>query len=70
MRNTLLLLGGALIIASGLYTLTHLTDTVVFAILVPGIVVGLILIGVSVALNRDRGRGSEADARAVRRQKG
>ena len=43
--NPSLLVGAGLIIGSGLFTLTHLTDRVVLSVLVPGVVVGLLLIG-------------------------
>jgi hypothetical protein len=56
-RNTLagfmLLTGGASIVAACAYTLAHLEDHVVFSVLVPGVVVGLLLIGGYV---RARGR--------------
>jgi hypothetical protein len=56
-KNVLLVLGGALIVATGVYTLQHLTDRVVFTVLIPGIVVGLILIGIAMRFGRDRWRG-------------
>lgn len=59
--NALLALGALLIICCGLFTLTHLTDRVVLTVLIPGFVIGLILIGFYVALGRawDRGDGSD-----------
>lgn len=48
----LLLLGGATIVAASLFTLSHMSDRTVFTVLVPGAVVGLILIGWSVQLSR------------------
>jgi membrane protease YdiL (CAAX protease family) len=55
-RGAFLVLGGAVIIASGIFTLTHLTDHVIFTVLLPGVVVGLMLIGVYVAIG-NRGKG-------------
>lgn len=43
---SLLLLGGAAsIIGACAYTLAHLEDHVVFSVLVPGVVLGLLLVG-------------------------
>lgn len=55
-ENLLLIVGGGLIIGSAAYTLTHLSDHVVFAVLLPGVVVGLLLIGGFVMLNRRHSR--------------
>jgi hypothetical protein len=57
--NAALVLGAGLIVVSGLFTLTHLTDRVVLTILVPGFVVGLLLIGVYWAFGSQRRRRSE-----------
>ena len=56
LRNVLLVVGGCVIIAAALFTLTHLTDIVVYTVLIPGIVAGLILIGLYVALGGQHGR--------------
>ncbi len=53
-REGVLLLGGVIIIASTLITVTRCTDRVVFTVLIPGVVVGLILIGVYSAINKRR----------------
>lgn len=45
-RGALLTLGGVIIVASGLFTLTHFTDRAVYTVLVPGVVMGLLLVGV------------------------
>ena len=54
----LLVAGATLVVAAGLYTVSHMTDRTVFTVLVPGFVVGLMLIGVSVRIgpstNRER----------------
>jgi len=52
MRNVLLVLGGISIVFAGIYTLVHLADGVVFSVLVPGFVIGLLLIGLSTQLKR------------------
>ena len=44
-RSALLLAGALLVVVSALFTVTHLTDTVVFTVLVPGCMVGLVLLG-------------------------
>lgn len=54
LKNLMLVVGGALIIVFGLFTLGHLTDRVVFTVLLPGVVFGLILIGIAMRLGRDR----------------
>jgi membrane protease YdiL (CAAX protease family) len=51
-KNTLLVLGAAIIVVSGLFTLDHLTDRTVFTVLVPGFVFGLILICVAMTVGR------------------
>jgi membrane protease YdiL (CAAX protease family) len=51
-RGAVLVLGVAVIIASMLFTLTHLVDNVVFTVLLPGVVVGLMLIGVYVGVGK------------------
>ena len=56
LRNAFLVAGGTVIILSALFTRAHLADRVVFTVLVPGVVVGLILIGLYVALGRYKGR--------------
>jgi hypothetical protein len=48
----LLALGGAIIVGSAVYTATHLDDRTVYTILIPGVVVGLVLVGLSTALRR------------------
>lgn len=40
-----LIAGGLLIIAAALWTVAHLTDTVVTSVLVPGVLAGLFLVG-------------------------
>ena len=52
--NTLLALGAAAIILSGLFTLSQLTDRVVFTVLVPGFVLGLIFVGIALSLGSKR----------------
>jgi len=51
-RGALLVTGGAVIIASMVLTVTQLTDNVVFTVLLPGVIVGLMLIGVYVATGK------------------
>lgn len=53
MRNSLLIIGGIIIVASALFTLDHLTDRLVFTVLIPGFVFGLILIGIAMSVGRD-----------------
>jgi len=54
LRSAFLVLGGVVIIAALLFTAMHFTDRVVFTVLVPGVIVGLMLIGVFVGLGSDR----------------
>lgn len=56
LRNACLVAGGATIVAAALFTSTHLADRVVFTVLVPGVVVGLMFVGLYVALGRQDGR--------------
>jgi len=51
----LLALGGAIIVGSAAYTATHLDDKTVYAVLIPGVAVGLVLVGLSTALRRTDG---------------
>ena len=51
-RGAILVLGGVVIVASMLFTLTRLADSVVFTVLIPGVIVGLMLIGVYVAMGK------------------
>jgi lipopolysaccharide export LptBFGC system permease protein LptF len=54
-----LVLGGVMIVAAAILTLFDLRDGTVFAVLIPGFLAGLFLIGVSVLLKgrvRDRHR--------------
>ena len=53
-KGALLLVGGALIIASSIFTLGHLNDRVVFTVLVPGVVLGLISIVIAMRLGPNR----------------
>jgi uncharacterized membrane protein YsdA (DUF1294 family) len=53
-----LVLGGAIIIGSAVYTSTHLNDKTVYTLLVPGVVLGLVFVALSVVLRR-RGDGKE-----------
>jgi hypothetical protein len=53
-RAVLLLAGTASILTAGIFTLGHMTDRTVFTILVPGFVVGLILIAAAVWGGRAR----------------
>ena len=53
MKNALLLVGAATIIVSGLFSLEHLTDRIVFTVLVPGFLFGLILICIAMNISRD-----------------
>ena len=55
-RNVLLVVGAVTIIVSGLFTLSHLTDRVIFTVLVPGFVFGLIFIGIGMSVGRERWR--------------
>jgi hypothetical protein len=50
MKNLLLALGAAVIVAAAARTLTHLTDHVVATVLVPGVVVGIALIVIGMRL--------------------
>ncbi len=50
LKGILLLLGGAIIIGSGLYLLAVPTDRVIFTVLVPGFVFGLVLIVLSMRI--------------------
>ena len=47
-------MGGVVIIAALLFTAMHFTDRVVVTVLVPGVILGLMLIGVFVGLGSDR----------------
>jgi hypothetical protein len=51
-RTALLLAGAAIIVIAAVLTLRNLTDRTVLTVLVPGVVVGLILIGGYVAVGR------------------
>jgi len=51
-RNALLFVGAALIVAAAFVTLRDLNDRTIVRVLVPGVVVGLILIGGYVAIGR------------------
>jgi hypothetical protein len=51
-KNVLLVVGAAVIVVSALYTFDNLTDRVVFTVLVPGVVVGLIVIAVAMSVGR------------------
>ena len=55
-RGAVLVLGGVIIIASLVFAVTHLTDHVVFTVLLPGVIVGLVLIGVYVGISKRGGR--------------
>jgi uncharacterized membrane protein YsdA (DUF1294 family) len=55
-----LVLGGAIIIGSAAYTSTHLNDKTVYTILVPGAVLGLVFVVLSVVFRR-RGDGEESE---------
>jgi membrane protease YdiL (CAAX protease family) len=57
-RGIVLVLGGAVIIGSLLFTVMHFTDRVVFTVLVPGVIVGLMLVGVYVGIGK---RGSNEE---------
>ena len=52
LANWLLIIGGAIIVGSAVYTLVHLDDKTVVTILIPGVVLGLILVGVSIVTRR------------------
>lgn len=54
-RTALLMVGGGIIVASAIHTLSHLSDRTVFTVLVPGFAAGLFLIGLYVRT----GRGEE-----------
>lgn len=56
-RGLLLALAGLLIVLSAGYTLLHLRDQVVLTVLLPGFVIGLVLLAVYRALGaRQRGK--------------
>ncbi|MDH3215466.1 MAG: DUF4811 domain-containing protein [Candidatus Krumholzibacteria bacterium] len=55
-RGAVLVLGGAVIIASLLFTVMHFTDHVVFTVLLPGVVVGLVLIAAYVGIGKRSSR--------------
>jgi hypothetical protein len=59
LKSLLLLLGGVLIVGSSLFTVGHLTDRVVATVLVPGFVLGLILIVLAMRIGRERTNGLE-----------
>lgn len=52
LSNLFLILGAGIIIASIVYTSAHLRDHVIFTRLVPGVVLGLLLIGGYVVFRR------------------
>jgi uncharacterized membrane protein YhaH (DUF805 family) len=56
-----LVLGGAIIVASAIYTLMNLQDQTVYVVLIPGVVVGLILVGLSVTSRRKEERSENND---------
>ncbi|MDH3197938.1 MAG: hypothetical protein OEO21_06830 [Candidatus Krumholzibacteria bacterium] len=51
-RTALLVAGAAVIVVAAVVTVRNLTDRTVLTVLVPGVVVGLILIGGYVAVGR------------------
>ena len=54
-RNVLLAVGAGVIVAAAVVTLRHLDDRVVTTVLVPGCVLGAVLIVISTQLGKDRG---------------
>jgi len=54
LRSAFLVMGGVVIIAALLFTAMHFTDRVVVTVLVPGVILGLMLIGIFVGLGSDR----------------
>jgi hypothetical protein len=52
LSNWLLIIGGAIIVGSAVYTMVRLDDKTVVTILIPGVVLGLILVGVSIVTRR------------------
>ena len=53
--NILMLLGAIIITAAAVVTARHLVDRVVFTVLVPGVVAGLVLIVVATSIGRRYG---------------
>jgi membrane protease YdiL (CAAX protease family) len=51
-RSLLLLAAGAVMVGSILYTVTHLEDRAVFTVLLPGVAVGLLLVGLYIRAPR------------------
>jgi uncharacterized membrane protein YhaH (DUF805 family) len=56
-----LVLGGTIIVASAIYTLTNLQDKTVYVVLIPGVVAGLILVGLSVTSRPKEERSKNRD---------
>jgi hypothetical protein len=54
LKSLLMVLGAAAIVSASVYTLGHLTDRVIASVLVPGVVVGLILIVLGARMGRER----------------
>ena len=61
LANWLLVIGGAIIVGSLAYTLVRLDDKTIVTILIPGVVLGLILVGLSIATRRRRSGDEESD---------
>jgi hypothetical protein len=66
--SLVLLAGGALIIAAAAFTLARLNDSAVFIVLVPGVLLGLFLVGVY-ALGEKRIREWHRMAQILRKAK-
>ena len=61
LANWLLVIGGAIIVGSAAYTLTQLDDKTIVTILIPGVVLGLILVGLSIVSRRRHAGDQKSD---------
>lgn len=59
--NWLLAIGGAIIVGSAGYTLVQLDDRTIVMILIPGVVLGLVLVGLSVVARRRNSGDKRSD---------
>lgn len=50
--NMILVLAGAIIVLAALATLARLTDRMILGVLVPGLVIGMLLVGVYILANK------------------
>lgn len=58
-KNILLVLGAVVVVSSALFTLMHLTDRTVFAVLVPGFLLGMAMIVGAIHIGRGPRHGLE-----------